>query len=81
VWASYPAGGIGDALLPVTGTGAAAGSTDADQGMSNAGSAAASIRALARLGQTYASQTTQASSLNASQTASFMTVKAMVHAF
>jgi len=81
VWASYPAGGIGDALLPVTGTGTAAGSTDADQGMSNAGSAAASIRALARLGQTYASQTTQASSLNASQTASFMTVKAMVHAF
>lgn len=81
VWASYPAGGIGDVLVPITGTGTGAGSTSADQAFSNSGSAAATVRALARLGQTYASATTQASSLNASQTASFSTVKAMIHAF
>lgn len=79
VWASYPAGGIGDALIPVTGTGTAAGSTDADQAFSNAGSAAFSVYAKLRLGVTYASQTTQASSLNASQTASFSSVKTQVH--
>lgn len=80
VWASYPAGGIGDILELVTGTGTAAASISADQAFSNKGSGAFSIFARARLGQTYASATTQASSLNASQTASFATVKAMIHA-
>jgi hypothetical protein len=79
VWASYPAGGIGDQLVPVTGTGFGAGSTDADQGFSNAGSQAFSVYCKVRLGQTYASQTTQASSLLLSQTASFLTVKTQVH--
>lgn len=80
VWASYPAGGIGDAMVLVTGTGTAAASISADQAFSNAGSAAFTVFARARLGQTYASATTQASSLNASQTASFSSVKAMIHA-
>jgi len=81
VWASYPAGAIGDQLQVCTGTGYGAGSTDMDQAFSNAGSAAGSVYCKLRLGQTYASATTQASSLNLSQTASFLTVKAMIHAF
>lgn len=81
VWASYPAGGIGDALVLVTGTGTAALSISADQAFSNAGSAAFTVFARARLGATYASQTTQGSSVgNSGQTASFSSVKAMIHA-
>jgi hypothetical protein len=79
VWASYPAGGIGDQLVPITGTGTLAGSLDADQGFSNNLSQAFSVYCKVRLGQTYASQTTQASSLLSGQTASFLTVKVQVH--
>lgn len=80
VWASYAAGGIGDAMVMVTGTGTAAGSTDADQAFSNGGSSAGTVGGVkVRLGQTYASATTQASSLNSGQTASTTAVKCMVH--
>jgi len=82
VWASYAAGGIGDNLSPVTGTGHAAGSTQADQVFSNGGSVAFSVYCKVRLGQTYASATTQASSVGAqTATASTGLVKTMVHAF
>lgn len=85
VWASFPAGAVGDNLLPATGTGHAAGSTAADQALLNAGSIAFSLAAHIRLGGTYASATTQASSLSstvsggtvrggASGTAAFTTI-------
>lgn len=79
VWASYAAGGIGDVLIPVTGTGAVAASVSADQAFSNSGSAAYSIYARVRLGQTYASATTQASSIGGSSTASVSSYKAMIY--
>lgn len=89
-WASYPAGAVGDLLLPATGTGVVAASVSADQAHSNAGSLALSLGGHVRLGQTYASATTQASSLTvisggtarggASATAAFTTVKAFLRA-
>lgn len=88
VWASFAAGGIGDNLLPGTGTGVIAASVSADQALTNGGSIALSLAAIARLGQTYASATTQASSLTvisggtayglATATAAFTTVKVFV---
>lgn len=91
VWASFAAGAVGDNLLPVTGTGPIAASVSADQAFSNAGSTALSLAAQVRLGGTYASATTQASSLSsaisggvalggASATAAFTTVKAFFRA-
>lgn len=80
VWASYAAGAIGDILSPVTGTGHAAGSTEADQAFSNGGSAAYSVFARVRLAQSYASATTQASSIGGSSTASVSLMKAKITA-
>ena len=90
VWASFPAGALGDALLPVTGTGVVAASVSADQALSNSGSAAFRVVHRIRLGATYASATTQASSLTAisggtayggaTATAAFTTVKAFLRA-
>jgi hypothetical protein len=88
VWASFAAGGVGDCLLPVTGTGVVAASVSADMALSNAGSAAFSLNIPIRLGATYASATTQASSLTAisgatayggaTATAAFTTAKVFV---
>lgn len=79
VWASYAAGAVGDILIPVTGTGAVAASVSADQAFSNSGSNPFTVHARVRLGQTYASATTQASSLGGSSTASVSTYKAMIY--
>lgn len=80
VWASYAAGSVGDMLSFVTATGPGAGSTNANQCMSNAGSGANSIFCRVRLGQSYASATTQASSLNSGETASISLMKAQIRA-
>jgi len=91
-WVSFPAGAVGDMLLPATGTGTVAGSVSADQAMSNAGSNAFSLGAQVRLGGTYASATTQATSatslsgasfagVSSNATAAFTTVKAFLRSF
>jgi len=85
-WASYAAGSIGQPMASfVSGTGGAAGSTMADHAMSiSAATAVFSVNQQIRLMATYASQTTQASSLvgglvtDASCTASVTSVKVFV---
>ncbi|SRR6266705_1010695 len=90
VWASYPAGVLGDWLGLCTGTGGAAGSIAADQAVSRlAAGAALSVSGLwpIVLGSAYASATTQASSLagglitDASATASISAMKILVRSF
>lgn len=79
VWASYAAGSIGNGLIPITGTGAGAGSTAADQCFSDQGTLANTVFVRVRLGQTFASATTQASSIGTPSTASVSTYKAMIY--
>lgn len=91
VWASFAAGAVGDGLTLLTGTGGAAASVAADQAVANIGSVAYTVDPYIRLGQTYASQTTQASSLSstiaggtvlggASGTAAYNVYKAFIRA-
>lgn len=83
VWASYPAGALRDMLAVMTGTGHAAGSTQADQCFTRLGAGSAiSVSGLwpVILGETYASSTTRASSLGGSSTVSVTLKKVFVRA-
>ncbi len=89
VWASMPAGSIGQYLLIGTGTGGVAASVSADQAFTGGATIAYSLQGAAqvRLMETYASQTTLASSLSgasvigaASGTASYALKKVLVKA-
>lgn len=79
VWASHPAGALRDMLGFATGTGHTA--TQGDQCFTRVGAGSAmSVSGLwpAILGQTYASQTTQASSIGGSSTLSVSLMKVFV---